>query len=111
MDENTNDVSMNGENEDQELEQLAAEVNAEIERDIAEYEAEQQTEQPTEPTPPPSQKKKKERELPDWMVDKVTVNELKFCKYIVEKHPLKCISGRFFDYNSTHVFLPLRTTL
>ena len=99
MGENTNDVLMNGENEDQELEQLAAEVNAEMERDIAEYESEQQTEQPTEPTPPPSPKKKKERELPDWMVDKVTVNELKFCRMFVKNHPLKCIGGQFYDYD------------
>lgn len=46
--------------------------------------------------PPPE---KKERELPDWMLDKTTVNELKFCKYFVEKHPLKCIKGRFYDYD------------
>lgn len=49
------------------------------------------------PEPPPE--KKKERELPDWMLDKTTVNELKFCKYFVEKHPLKCIKGRFYDYD------------
>lgn len=48
------------------------------------------------PKPPPE---KKERELPEWMLDKTTVNELKFCKYFVETHPLKCIKGRFYDYN------------
>lgn len=42
---------------------------------------------------------KKERELPDWMLDKSTVNELKFCHYFVQEHPLKCIKGRFYDYN------------
>ena len=49
------------------------------------------------PLPEPPPEKKKERELPDWMLDKTTVNELKFCKYFVEKHPLKCIKGRFYD--------------
>lgn len=51
------------------------------------------------PLPEPMPEKKKERELPDWMLDKTTVNELKFCKYFVEKHPLKCIKGRFYDYD------------
>jgi len=36
---------------------------------------------------------------PDWMLDKTTVNELKFCKYFVQKHPLKCIRGQFYDYD------------
>ena len=51
------------------------------------------------PLPEPPPEKKKERELPDWMLDKATVNELKFCKCFVEKHPLKCIKGRFYDYD------------
>ena len=38
-----------------------------------------------------SPEKKKERELPDWMLDKTTVNELKFCKLFTQKHPMKCI--------------------
>ena len=42
---------------------------------------------------------KQERELPDWMIDKTTVNELKFCRYFVNRHPLKCIKGRFYDFN------------
>lgn len=46
-----------------------------------------------------SPEKKKERELPDWMLDKTTVNELKFCGAFTQKHPLKCIGGRFFDYD------------
>lgn len=66
MNENTNDVSKNGEN--------------------------------VEATTPP-EKKKQERELPDWMLDKTTVNELKFCKLFTQKHPMKCIGGRFFDYD------------
>lgn len=37
-------------------------------------------------------------QTPDWMLDKVTVNEMKFCKMFTEKHPLKCIGGRFYDY-------------
>ncbi len=66
MNENTNDVSRNGEN---------IEVTASPE------------------------KKKQERELPDWMLDKTTVNELKFCGAFTQKHPMKCIGGRFFDYD------------
>ena len=46
-----------------------------------------------------SPERKKERELPDWMLDKTTVNELKFCKLFTQKHPMKCIGGRFFDYD------------
>ena len=42
---------------------------------------------------------KQERELPDWMIDKTIVNELKFCRYFVNRHPLKCIKGRFYDFN------------
>ncbi len=101
MSENINDVLMNGENDEQDLEQLAAEVNAEMERDIAEYEVEHQAEQPTDdaPLPEPPPEKKKERELPDWMLDKTTVNELKFCRMFVKSHPLKCIRGRFYDYD------------
>lgn len=58
------------------------------------------TETLDEPVPePPPEKKKPERKLPDWMLDKTTVNELKFCRCFVEKHPLKCIKGRFFDYD------------
>lgn len=33
------------------------------------------------------------------MLDKTTVNELKFCKLFTQKHPMKCIGGRFFDYD------------
>lgn len=51
----------------------------------------------TVPELPPE--KKKDRNLPEWMLDKTTVNELKFCKNFVETHPLKCIKGRFYDYN------------
>ena len=35
MNENTNDVSKNGENDEQELERLRSEAEAEIEQDIA----------------------------------------------------------------------------
>lgn len=48
---------------------------------------------------PPKETKKPERELPEWMLDKTTVNELKFCRMFVKKHPLKCIKGRFYDYD------------
>lgn len=36
---------------------------------------------------------------PLWMLDKSTVNELQFCKMFTEMHPMKCISGRFFDFD------------
>ena len=73
MNENTNDVSKNGENSDSAKENTAAKALPE--------------------------KKKQERELPDWMLDKTTVNELKFCGVFTQKHPMKCIGGRFFDYD------------
>ena len=41
----------------------------------------------------------KQRDLPDWMLDKSTVNELKFCKVFTEMHPMKCIGGRFIDFD------------
>lgn len=75
MNENTNDVSKNGENGDVSETPVTADTATE--------------------TPP----EKKERELPDWMLDKTTVNELKFCKLFTQKHPMKCIGGRFFDYD------------
>ena len=73
MNENTKDVSKNGENSDFAKENTAAKA--------------------------PHEKKKQERELPDWMLDKTTVNELKFCGAFTQKHPMKCIGGRFFDYD------------
>lgn len=97
MNENTNESLMNGENDEQKLERLRAEVEAEIEQDIASMPLDE-TPNDAPPSEPPSEKKK-EREQPDWMLDKTTVNELKFCKYFVEKHPLKCIGGRFYDYD------------
>ena len=41
----------------------------------------------------------KKLDLPEWMLDKSTVDELTFCEDFVEKHPLRCIKGRFYDYN------------
>ena len=73
MRENTNDVSKNGENSDSAKENTASKA--------------------------PPEKKKQECELPDWMLDKTTVNVLKFCKLFTQKHPMKCIGGRFFDYD------------
>ena len=78
MNENTNDVSKNGENGEV-IEETAAGTQQETVTDTT-------TEEAPAPEAPP--KKKKERELPDWMLDKTTVNELKFCKYFVEKHPM-----------------------
>lgn len=66
MNENTNDVSKNGENDEQELEK---------------------------------KQKKRDRELPDWMLDKTTVNELIFSRMFLGQHPMKCIKGVFYDYD------------
>ncbi len=98
MNENTNESLMNGENDDQELERLRAEVEAEIEQDIATMPLDEAPNDAPLPKPP-AEKKKQEREFPDWMVDKLTINEMKFCKMFTEKHPLKCIGGRFYDYD------------
>lgn len=87
MKKNTKNVSKNGENG--EVIENAPDAE-EIVTDIPAKEV---------PEPKITPKKKKERELPDWMINKTAVNELKFCKYFLEKHPLKCISGRFFDYD------------
>ncbi len=46
-----------------------------------------------------SPEKKKERELPDWMLDKTTVNELIFSRMFLGQHPMKCIKGVFYDYD------------
>ena len=94
MNENTNDVLKNGENDEQELERLRTEVEAEIEQDIAAM--------PPDDTPlseAPPEKKKQERELPDWMLDKTTVNELIFSRMFLGQHPMKCIKGVFYDYD------------
>ena len=56
-------------------------------------------EEHSKPENKPKKSEKQERELPDWMIDKTTVNELKFCRYFVNRHPLKCIKGRFYDFN------------
>ena len=37
--------------------------------------------------------------LPDWLTDESKVNELKFCQYFTGIHPLKCIDGRFYDFD------------
>ena len=66
MNENTNDVLKNGENDEQELEK---------------------------------KQKKRDRELPDWMLDKTTVNELIFSRMFMGQHPMKCIKGVFYDYD------------
>ncbi|MBR2086635.1 MAG: DNA primase [Oscillospiraceae bacterium] len=38
-----------------------------------------------------------ELEYPGWMLDKTTIDEPEFCKQFLEKHPLICIGGRFYD--------------
>ena len=68
MNENTNESLMNGENDEQELERLRAEVEAEIEQDIAAMPSDEVQNDAQLPEPPP-EKEKQERELPDWMVD------------------------------------------
>ncbi|MBP3760516.1 MAG: DNA primase [Ruminococcus sp.] len=37
--------------------------------------------------------------FPDWLTDESKVNELKFCQYFTGIHPLKCIDGRFYDFD------------
>ncbi len=96
MNENTNDVSMNGENDEQELERLRSEVEAEIEQDIA---AMPPDDTPLPEAPPEKKQKKRDRELPDWMLDKTTVNELIFSRMFLGQHPMKCIKGVFYDYD------------
>ena len=96
MRENTSDVSKNGENDEQEIEKLRSEVEAEIEADIAAI--------PPDDTPlpeaqPEKKKKERDRELPDWMLDKTTVNELIFSRMFLGQHPMKCIKGVFYDYD------------
>ena len=94
MRENTSDVSKNGENDEQEIEKLRSEVKAEIEADIAAI--------PPDDTPlpeAPPEKKERDRELPDWMLDKTTVNELIFSRMFLGQHPMKCIKGVFYDYD------------
>lgn len=44
-------------------------------------------------------KKERDRELPDWMLDKTTVNELIFSRMFLGQHPMKCIKGVFYDYD------------
>jgi putative DNA primase/helicase len=34
-----------------------------------------------------------------WLMDRNMVDELKFCQMFVTSHPLKCIRGRFYDYD------------
>ena len=95
MNENTNESLMNGENE-KAVEDI---VSPEETADDNELEAVPDMNADDVPLPEPTPEKKKERELPEWIVDKLTINEMKFCKLFVEKHPLKCIGGRFYDYD------------
>lgn len=96
MNENTYDVSKNGENDEQELEKLRSEVEAEIEADIAVMPPD---DTPLPEAPPEKKKKERDRELPDWMLDKTTVNELIFSRMFLGQHPMKCIKGVFYDYD------------
>ena len=96
MRENTSDVSKNGENDEQEIEKLRSEVEAEIEADIA---AIPPDDTPLPEAPPEKKKKERDRELPDWMLDKTTVNELIFSRMLLGQHPMKCIKGVFYDYD------------
>ena len=45
-------------------------------------------------------KKRKEEFLknsPDWVIDYNSVNEVKFCKYFVQKNPMICVGGKLFN--------------
>lgn len=45
-------------------------------------------------------KKQKEEFLknaPEWVMDFNSINEVKFCKYFVQNHPMICVGGKLFD--------------
>ena len=45
-------------------------------------------------------RKKKEEFLknaPKWVMDYNSINEVKFCKWFVERHPMICVGGKLFD--------------
>lgn len=45
-------------------------------------------------------KKQKEEFLknaPEWVMDYNSINEVIFCKYFVQKHPMICVGGKLFD--------------
>ena len=85
---------------DKQLAMLAEECQAEIEQEVSELPIDEQSDDVPLSEPPQKKKKKeRDRDLPDWMLDKTTVNELKFCRMFVKEHPLKCIRGRFYDYD------------
>lgn len=47
-----------------------------------------------------TEKKKKQEFLensPDWVMDFNSINEVKFCKYFVEKNPMVCIGGKLLS--------------
>lgn len=47
-----------------------------------------------------TEKKKKQEFLEnslDWVMDFNSINEVKFCKYFVEKNPMVCIGGKLFS--------------
>lgn len=92
MNENTTNVFINEENDE-----MLKEVNAEMEQETLSMPIDEPINDVPLSEPPPE--KKKEKELPEWMLDKTTVNELKFCRMFVKSHPLKCIRGRFYDYD------------
>lgn len=58
---------------------------------------EEKTEQSVDNT---NRRKKKEEFLknaPDWVLNFNSINEVAFCKYYVQKHPMICIGGKLFD--------------
>ena len=66
MNENTNESLMNGENDEQELERLRAEVEAEIEQDIATMPLDEAPNDAPLPEPPAEKKKRSVSYLTGW---------------------------------------------
>ena len=70
---------------DKQLAMLAEECQAEIEQEVSELPIDEQSDDVPLSEPPQKKKKKeRDRDLPDWMLDKTTVNELKFCRMFVK---------------------------
>ncbi len=36
-------------------------------------------------------------DAPEWAISEKAIHEVLFCKAFLERHPMKCINGRFYD--------------
>ncbi len=36
-------------------------------------------------------------DAPEWTISEKAIHEVLFCKAFLERHPMKCINGRFYD--------------